>query len=81
MDSHKFHDRLKQNVQDVVALIVPGLADAQEGARLPSKLRQDSMKCFQVNTNSRPCSSLKRVNYHASAAEKVLSRSWAMRDL
>jgi hypothetical protein len=39
---------MKQNAQDVVALMAPGLANAHEGANLPAKLRQDSMKCFQV---------------------------------
>ncbi|ELR10445.1 hypothetical protein VC83_00535 [Pseudogymnoascus destructans] len=45
---HQFHDRMKQNAQDVVALIAPGLANVHEGANLPAKLRQDSMKCFQT---------------------------------
>ncbi|KFX90214.1 hypothetical protein V490_06567 [Pseudogymnoascus sp. VKM F-3557] len=45
---HKFHDRMKQNSQDIVALIAPGLANVHEGANLPAKLRQDSMKCFQT---------------------------------
>lgn len=49
--SHKFHDRMKQNAQDVVALIAPGLANAHEEANLPPKLRQDSMKCFQVSNS------------------------------
>jgi hypothetical protein len=47
--SHKFHDQLKLNVDDVVALIAGGLANSLPGEAATTKLRQESMKCFQVS--------------------------------
>jgi hypothetical protein len=53
--SHKFHDRLKNNVDDVVDLIRCGLADSSGGTG-EQKVRQDSMKCFQVRPILLNCS-------------------------
>jgi hypothetical protein len=44
--SHKFHERLKLNVDVVVGLIGRGLADPSNHTQ--TKLQQDAMKCFQV---------------------------------
>lgn len=49
MISHKFHERLQVNVQDVVELMSIGLADDVQGRTTDIKLRQECMKCYQVS--------------------------------
>ncbi|RAL67764.1 hypothetical protein DID88_008494 [Monilinia fructigena] len=45
MKQHKFHEHVVQNVDDIVTIMTKGIANT--GSPINSKVRQESMKCFQ----------------------------------
>lgn len=44
---HKFHEHVVQNVDDIVTIMTKGITNT--GIPINSKVRQESMKCFQVS--------------------------------
>lgn len=45
---HKFHEYVAQNVDDIVAIMLKGII-MTPGVPINNKVRQESMKCFQVS--------------------------------
>lgn len=48
-DSHKFHEQLKSNVNDVVPLIAQGISRNIGNEDIDVQFTQEAMKCYQVS--------------------------------
>lgn len=48
--SHQFHQRMLPNVDDIVTIVQSSLGDSPQAMSVDPKIRQESMKCYQVCT-------------------------------